>query len=110
MRHAWILFVASWQFGGAPERPQPGDGWIGRDKLYHFAGSAVIQSVSHSVLRANGADYAAASGAAAGITLGVGFTKEFVDRAVGKYFSWKDIAADAAGTTAGAVLMRQVDR
>jgi len=101
-----ILVAGSISFGG-PRRELPPDRFFARDKLYHFAASAAIQSIGHSVLRANGREYPAASRTAAVITLGVGVGKELYDRRNGGDVSWKDLVADAAGTGTGAVIMRQ---
>lgn len=101
-----ILIAGSLSFGG-PARVPP-DRWFGRDKALHFTASAVIQSLGHSVLRANGHSFRDAAWTAAGVTLSVGVAKELWDRHDGRYFSLKDLTADAAGTGTGAVLMRQL--
>jgi putative lipoprotein len=102
-----ILLAGSLSFGG-PRRAPPADRWFAKDKFYHFTASALIQSVGHSVLRANGHAYRDAAWTAAGITLGLGVAKELWDRHDGRYVSWRDLGADAAGTGTGAVLVRQV--
>mgnify|MGYP001764822824 CR=1 FL=1 len=102
-----LLFAGTLTFGG-PKREPPADRWLARDKLYHFTASVLIQGVGHSVLRANGLEYRDASWTAAGLTMGIGVAKELWDRHDGRYVSWKDLGADAAGTGAGAVLIRQV--
>ncbi len=102
-----LLFAGTLTFGG-PKRDEPSDRWFARDKLYHFTVSAAIQSVGHSVLRANGHAYRDAAWTAAGVTLSVGVAKELWDRRTGGAFSLKDLGADAAGTGAGAVLIRQL--
>lgn len=104
---AFVLFSA--KFGARPERA-PEDPWFGRDKLYHFVGSAVIQGAGHALGRAAGLNYRDAAWTAAGLTLTAGVAKEFYDRADGRFFSWRDLAADAAGGATGAVLARQIDR
>lgn len=109
MKFALILVFGSFQFGAAPERA-PEDPWLGRDKLYHFVGSAVIQGAGHALGRSAGLDYRAAAWTAAGVTLTTGVAKEFYDRADGRFFSWRDLAADAAGGGTGAVLVRQSRR
>lgn len=101
-----ILVAGSLSFGG-PQRVPP-DRWFARDKALHFTASAIIQSVGHSVLRANGRSYRDAAWTAAGITMTVGVAKELKDRHDGRYISLKDLTADAAGTGTGAVLMRQI--
>lgn len=104
-----VLVLGSFQFGAPPER-SPEDPWFGRDKLYHFVGSAVIQGAGHALGRAVGLDYREAAWTAAGITLTAGLSKEFYDRAQGRFFSWRDLTADAAGGGIGAIGVRQVDR
>jgi putative lipoprotein len=109
MRFGFVLVFGSFQFGAPPERAPEGDRWFGRDKAYHFAVSAAIQSLAHGVLRTNN-DYVTSSRVAGVATLAVGVSKEIYDRADGRYFSWKDLVADAAGGTAAAVVVRQLDR
>lgn len=104
---AFVLFSA--KFGAPPERA-PADPWFGRDKLYHFVGSAVIQGAGHALGRAGGLDYRDAAWTAAGLTLTVSVAKEFHDRADGRFFSWRDITADVLGGGAGAVAARQLDK
>jgi len=70
----------------------------------------VIQSLTHGIVRGTGNDYRTASGVAAATTLAIGVGKEIHDRADGRYFSWRDLTADAAGGVTGAVFVRQVDR
>jgi uncharacterized protein YfiM (DUF2279 family) len=112
VKFAVVLVFGSFQFGAAPEREpdRSGDRWFARDKAYHFVASAVIQGAGHSVLRAAGAEYREASLAAGVLTLSAGVGKELWDRSQGRYFSWKDLAADAMGGTTGAVAVRQLDR
>lgn len=102
-----VLLAGSLSFGG-PRREPSADRWLGRDKLYHFTASAVIHSATHSVLRANGHRYRDAAWTAAGVTLSVGVAKEWWDHRTGGDASAKDLVADAAGTGAGAILMRQL--
>jgi putative lipoprotein len=110
MRFGIVLLFGSFRFGAPPERAPEGDRWFGRDKAYHFAASAGIQALTHGLVRSGGADYRTASGVAGVATLAVGVGKEVHDRADGRYFSWKDLAADAAGGASAAVVLRQVDR
>ncbi|MHB1297753.1 MAG: DUF2279 domain-containing protein [Gemmatimonadaceae bacterium] len=105
-----IAFVFSGLPFGAPQPSQaPRDAWFGIDKAKHFAVSAMIQGVGHSVLRANGHEYREAAWTAGAITLGVGIGKELWDARRGRVFSWKDLAADGAGGITGAVVVRQVN-
>lgn len=109
MKIPLVLVFGSFQFGAPPERA-PDDPWFGRDKLYHFVGSAVIQGAGHALGRAVGLDYREAAWTAAGTTLTVGVSKELYDRAQGRFFSWRDLTADVAGGGSAAVAVRQVDR
>ncbi len=103
-----LILAGSISFGG-PARPQPAaDRWFARDKAYHFVASAVIQSVGHSVLRANGHRYRDAAWTAGALTLSAGVGKELWDRSQGRVFSVKDLTVDVLGGGAGAVLARQV--
>jgi putative lipoprotein len=95
-------------FGGGPSAP-PRDSWFGIDKAKHFAVSAVLQGVGHSVLRANGYGFREAAWTAGAFTVTVGVGKEMWDASQGRIFSWKDLAADGAGGATGAVVMRQVN-
>lgn len=107
MEFTFALFVLP--FGGGPSQAPPArDAWFGVDKAKHFAVSAVVQSVGHTVLRANGRDHREAAWTAGALTLVVGVGKEVWDAQQGRIFSWKDLAADGAGGATGAVVMRQV--
>jgi putative lipoprotein len=101
-----LLFMAT--FGG-PQRPNQ-DPWFGRDKLAHFAVSAVVQGATHAALRSVGNDSGAASRGAAVVTLTVGVGKELWDRRRGGDASVRDLAWDGIGGITGAVAARQVDR
>lgn len=110
MRFGFVLLFGSFQFGAPPERAPDGDRWFAPDKAKHFAVSALVQGVSHGIVRGTGNDYRTASSVAAVSTLSVGIGKELWDRSRGRYFSWKDITADVAGGASGAVIARQFDR
>jgi len=107
MKFALAFVVSGFTFGGPP-REAPADPWFGRDKVKHFVVSAAIQSVGHSVLRANGFEYREAAWTAGATTLTIGVGKELWDRHRGRVFSWRDLAADGAGGGAAAVVLRQV--
>lgn len=103
-----LILAGSFSFGG-PAREPTTDRWLARDKLWHFTASALLQSAGHGVLRANGRSYGDASRTAAGLAFGLGVLKEVWDARGPGDASWRDLAADAAGTAAGAVVMRQAD-
>ncbi len=109
MKFALVFVLFSGSFGAPPERA-PRDPWFGRDKLYHVVGSALIQGAGHALGRSAGLDYREAAWTAAGLTLSAGVAKELHDRADGRFFSWRDLAADAAGAATGAVVVRQTRR
>ena len=110
MKFALLLVLGSFRFGAPPERAPEGDRWLGRDKAYHLAASALIQGASHAALRGAGLEYREASLWAGGVTATIGVAKELYDRADGRYVSAKDLTADALGGISGAVLARQLDR
>ena len=109
MRFA-LVFILWGQPGARSPTPSDTDPWFGRDKLLHFTASALIQGTVHSVLRANGRDYGAASRGAALATLTAGVGKELWDRHRKRDFSFRDLTWDGIGGVAGAVVMRQVDK
>jgi putative lipoprotein len=108
MRFA-LVFVL-WNHPAPTPVPSDRDPWFGRDKLLHFTASALIQSASHAVLRANGRDYGAASREAAVVTVAAGVGKELWDRHRKRDFSLRDLTWDGIGGATGAVVMRQADR
>jgi putative lipoprotein len=110
MRFGFVLLVGAFHFGAPPGRAPQGDRWFGSDKAKHFAVSALVQGVSHGLVRSAGQDYRTASGIAAVSTLSAGVGKELWDRSRGRSFSWKDVTADLAGGLSGAMVVRQVDR
>lgn len=105
----FFLVFSLWS-GPSPVPASPGDRWFGPDKLLHFTTSALIQSVTHSVLRSRGVNYANASWSAAGVTAAAGVGKELWDLKRHDDFSLRDLTWDGIGGATGAVLMRQVDR
>ncbi|MGA0920674.1 MAG: hypothetical protein ACO327_04840 [Gemmatimonadaceae bacterium] len=104
-----VLSLGTAPFGRAADpAPRPEDRWFAVDKAKHLIVSAVLQSASHTVWRANGHDYRSASWNAAAVTMTVGVGKELWDRHRGGVVSWKDLGADAVGGAMGAVLVRQM--
>ena len=106
MKFALAFVLFSGRFGAPPERA-PEDPWVGRDKLYHFVGSLVIQTAGHAIGRSAGLEYRDAVWTAAGVTMSLGMAKELYDRADGRFFSYRDLAADAIGTGTAAALIHQ---
>ena len=87
------------------------DSWFGADKIKHFFMSAFIESVTYSALQAMRVNHRAAFGGAIGVTMAVGVGREIHDkRTPGNIFSVRDLAWDAVGATAGAVLLSQTRR
>jgi len=79
------------------------DRWLAMDKFWHFSASFVTVGAAYhlSANRVNMQSPWPASLALGG-TLTVGVTKELCDLAgPGRHFSWKDLAADAAGICVG---------
>ncbi len=101
---AFLLFT-----GGAPRRA--GDAWLGRDKLLHFAVSAVVQGAAYSAFRRD-ARYAVAAQRASLVTVAVGVGKELYDaRHPARHTaSWRDLAWDGIGGAAATVVAHQADR
>ena len=87
-----------------PARPRrTGDRWIAWDKLWHFSASFVsIGAGYHLCANRLNITHRPSVGISIGGTLGLGTGKELLDRYVHKrWFSWKDMAANALGITAG---------
>lgn len=95
---------------GSSGPASPRDPWFGRDKLAHFAASALIQSATHSVFRWRGASYQRASWTATAVTATSGVGKELWDRHRKRDFSFRDLAWDGVGIVASAAVIRHVDR
>ena len=84
--------------------PREADDWLGRDKLYHLGASFGLALGAHVALTEGaGMEAEAARPLAAGFALGIGLAKEYADerRPRRPLFSWKDLAADAAGVALG---------
>jgi len=81
------------------------DPWFGADKVKHALVSAFVHSVTFSAARAAGFERPIAQGAAASVTLGVGFWKERRDKATTGRFSARDLGWDAAGSLAAAAIL-----
>ena len=82
------------------------DSWFGIDKIKHFFISAFIESLSYSALQAANVKHRPALGAAIGVSAAVGVAREVHDkRTPGKWFSYRDLAWDALGISAGAIML-----
>lgn len=95
----------------SPVRAADPDPWVAKDKALHFGVSAGIASGSYAA----GAALLDARGhaliAAAGITLAIGASKELFDLTMPGWGdpSWRDFAADVAGTIVGLAVAWSVD-
>ena len=87
------------------------DSWFGIDKIKHFFISAFIESVSYSALQAARVKHRPALAGAIGVTAAFGVAREIHDqRTPGNWFSYKDLAWDALGATAGVVVLSHTIR
>lgn len=88
---------------GVPGR----DPWFGPDKIKHFFMSAFIQSGTFTAMRAAGLRHSHAQRIAGVTSVTLGLGRETYDRRRGRPFSVKDLAWDAAGTTAAIALLNR---
>ena len=110
LRAVACLAVLTLATGCALPGGRSSDPWFGRDKLYHFAGSAAISASTAAAARHNGADDAEAGMIAIGVTLSVGSAKEHYDRTVKKtYWSWKDMVWNTLGAIVGSAAVAAAD-
>ena len=102
-----VLVLSLWApgGGGGAGEGRGRDSWLSADKIEHFFISAFVQSVSYSTLRTMRASHDGALVGASALTLAVGVGKEIHDDRVGESFSVRDLAWDAAGAGAAAVLL-----
>lgn len=85
------------------------DPWLGTDKALHFGVSAAIAGGSYAAAAAVFDARGHALLASAGLTLGVGVGKEALDLAGFGDPSWRDVAADVAGTAVGLAIAWAID-
>jgi uncharacterized protein YfiM (DUF2279 family) len=88
---------------------RPADPWLGPDKALHAGGSFLMTlSGQYLLTDKTGLSNGEALPLAAGATLSLGLLKEILDsrRAVRPHFSWRDLAADAAGVALAAALVQ----
>lgn len=92
----------------ARDTTAPPDDWLGRDKALHV-GSSLLLTLSGQYLLVDkaGLSNAEALPVAASTTLLLGVMKEVTDsrRTPHPLFSWRDLAADAAGVLVAAALV-----
>lgn len=87
---------------------RPADPWLGPDKALHAGGSFLMTLAGQYVLTDKGGlSDGQALPVAAGSTLALGLLKEVADsrRARRPHFSWRDLAADAAGVALAAAVV-----
>lgn len=95
--------------GAHPAAPGPAqaDPWLAEDKLRHFALSFAATEMSFGAARlVVGRDTALP--AAATTALALGLAKELRDRRAGGRFSFRDLAWNIAGVTAGVALVHNI--
>ncbi|MEM1115981.1 MAG: hypothetical protein AAF845_05470 [Bacteroidota bacterium] len=96
------------RLGAVPDTTAPPDAWLGRDKALHAGGSLLLTlSGQYLLVDKAGLSNAEALPVAAGTTLLLGVMKEVTDsrRTRHPLFSWRDLAADAAGIAVAAALV-----
>ncbi|MCW5837526.1 MAG: hypothetical protein KIS78_34355 [Labilithrix sp.] len=85
------------------------DPWLAKDKALHFGVSAGIAGGTYAASAALFEARGHALVAAAGVTLAIGAGKEALDLAGFGAPSWRDFAADVAGTLVGLAVAWSVD-
>lgn len=87
------------------------ESWFGSDKIKHFFISAFVESLAFSALQAAGANRRSALAGGIATSAAVGIAREIHDRRTpGKWFSYRDLTADAVGIGAAAILLRHTTR
>ena len=82
------------------------ESWFGSDKIKHFFLSAFVESVAFSFAQVAGANRRTALASGIGAAAVVGLGREIHDkRTPGKWFSYRDLAWDAAGIGSAALLL-----
>lgn len=84
------------------------DSWTGPDKVLHLGVSAAIASAGYGT-SSLWLDRPGRFAVGGGIALGAGVAKELWDLSGGGDPSWKDLAADVAGTVLGLAVAFAVD-
>lgn len=86
------------------------DPWFGQDKAYHFAGAAVIGATTTFAAHEGHLSDGQTIALAIPVTLAIGAGKEAYDRNVkGTFWSWRDMAWNAAGAVVGSMLALQAN-
>ncbi|MBN1893350.1 hypothetical protein JW906_02600 [bacterium] len=83
------------------------DSWTGMDKARHLTASFIITgAAAYWMKHKMNSDARTGLAAGMGFAFSLGIAKEVRDmRKPGNFFSWKDLAADAAGVLAGSLLV-----
>ncbi|WP_437672716.1 hypothetical protein [Sorangium sp. So ce131] len=84
--------------GGPTRAPDP---WLGRDKALHFFASAALAGGGYTLGALATDEIPGRLAVGAAVALGAGLAKEVFDAAGYGTPSWRDLAWDALGTSAG---------
>lgn len=94
--------------GPAPDPPgEPQDAWLAEDKLRHFTLSFGATTLGYGGARL-ALEPGSARALAGGLALAAGVAKEVADVRAGTFFSFRDLAWDAAGVALGLTLANQI--
>jgi putative lipoprotein len=83
------------------------DGWLGADKIKHFAVSMVLQSFTYSTAQVAGLDRGDAMRASIAVTAAAGLGREIYDGKVKGRFSVSDLVWDAGGLIAATEMLKR---
>ena len=106
---AWKALIVLGPALVAPAQANAEDEWLGADKALHFGVSAAIAAAGYGLAVPVWEErwQRVTCGVSLALTLGV--AKELYDLATGGDPSWRDIAWDAIGAAAGALLALGID-
>ncbi len=91
-----------------PDTTTKPDAWLGRDKAFHAGGSfLLVLSGQYLLVNKHGLSEGRALPVSAATVLALGLVKEVADsrRERDPLFSWRDLAADAAGVALAALVV-----
>ncbi|MDP9178846.1 MAG: alpha/beta hydrolase [Gemmatimonadota bacterium] len=94
------------EFVGSIPKRTAHDSWSGPDKVKHFFISGFIESLTFGGLLSSGAGHGAALAGAVATTAAFAFARELYDKRTKGIFSIPDLAWDAAGAGAAALMLR----